>query len=119
MMLLRRWRRGRSSVSGVTVSLAASWDTPMRCAREEQILLLPSILQPLSPAATRQFLLAGPDSPMGWWRRRWWCAAMQCRCRCNVLASAVDEESCVCLCVCLSGNPTPMLQVRFVVIYEQ
>lgn len=60
------------------------------CGREEQQILLPSLLQPLSPAA-RQFLLAGSDSHMGWW---WWCCAMQCRRRRNVLASAVDEESC-------------------------
>lgn len=44
MMQLRRWRPGRSSVSGVTVSLAASWDTAMRaCGRACEERLLPSL----------------------------------------------------------------------------
>lgn len=90
MMLLRRWRRGRSSVSGVTVSLAAS------CGREEQIL--PSLMQPSSSPAVKQFLLAGRDKPPWGW---WWCSAMQCRRRCNVLAPAVDEEL-----LCTSGTNT-------------
>lgn len=56
--------RAAISVSGVTVSLAASWDTPMRCGREEHVLL-PSLMRPSSSPAVRKVLLAGPGQPHG------------------------------------------------------
>lgn len=107
MMLLRRWRRGRSSVSGVTVSLAASWDTPIRfCGREEQIL--PSLMQPSSSPAVRHFLLAGRDSPRG-------VGGGVVRCNADADAMCLRPPSMRSLCLA----PTLLLQACFALIFEQ
>lgn len=86
MMQLRRWRPRRSSVSGVTVSLAASWDTAMMRAG----------VRGTAPPFPRRATAAQTAPVVGR------CSAMQCicgcrcrcRCRCNVLAPAMDEELC-------------------------
>lgn len=112
--VLRRWRRGRSSVSGVTVSLAASWDTPIRADARNRSSSLPSCnrcrlqLQEGSsfwPAQTAPWGGGGGGGGVA---------------RCNADADA----DAMCLRppsmrsrVCLA--PTPMLQVRFDLIYEQ